>query len=279
MNKITDVAVAVIVNKHKQVLISLRPDDKHLGGHWEFPGGKFEKNETPLQALCRELYEELNIKVNSARPLIEILHHYQEKTVYLHVWKVDAFQGVEVGSEGQEIRWVNINQLEEYEFPAADKPILNAIRLPERYLVTGNDTQNHDDFIKKIECCLLKGRNIIQLRAKQLDYSNYKRLACAVIPLCHQAGCLVLLNSEPQMALDLKADGVHLSSQRLNVCDSLAQVRSEQRIHNIKHFYIGASCHSAAEIKKACQLGCDYILLSPVKKTISHPQAKPIGYQ
>lgn len=122
------VAVGVIVNAAREVLIALRPDHVHQGGLWEFPGGKVEATEVVAQALSRELEEELAIVVTHSRPLIEIAHDYPDKQVLLDVWWVDAFQGEPRGSEGQSVRWVAVDQLSHYQFPEANAPIITAIQ-------------------------------------------------------------------------------------------------------------------------------------------------------
>lgn len=121
------VAVGVIVNKQREILIALRPDHVHQGGLWEFPGGKVEPGEQVEQALARELREELDISVSGCRPLVEIAHDYPDKQVLLDVWWVDAFEGKPRGSEGQPVRWVAGEFLAEYAFPEANVPILKAV--------------------------------------------------------------------------------------------------------------------------------------------------------
>ena len=107
---------------------------------WEFPGGKVESGEPVQIALSRELDEELGIQVNGARPLIRISHHYPDKSVLLDVWWVDAFTGEAHGREGQPVRWVRPKQLNEYEFPAANRPIVTAAQLPSRLWITNQVT-------------------------------------------------------------------------------------------------------------------------------------------
>ena len=122
------VAVGVVLNQHNQVLLALRPAQAHQGGLWEFPGGKVEDNENVQQALCRELQEELGIISLEQRPLIEIRHDYHDKSVLLDVWWVDAFEGEPEGCEGQPLRWVAAEELNAYEFPKANQPIIESVQ-------------------------------------------------------------------------------------------------------------------------------------------------------
>ena len=130
------VIAAVIRDAQNRALIAKRPDHVHQGGLWEFPGGKLEDREPRFEGLARELREELGIRVTDARPLLDIRHDYPDKSVRLDVWLVTGFDGEAHGAEGQPVRWVAANELDEYEFPAANGPIVRAAQLPERYLIT-----------------------------------------------------------------------------------------------------------------------------------------------
>ena len=121
------VAVGVVLNSHNEVLIALRAKQAHQGGLWEFPGGKVEVDETIQQALVRELKEELDIIAECFEPLVVIEHDYGDKTVRLDVWLVTQFDGDPVGCEGQRVKWSTIDELTRYEFPAANKKIIEKI--------------------------------------------------------------------------------------------------------------------------------------------------------
>ena len=118
------VAAAVIRGADGRVLIAKRPQDKHQGGLWEFPGGKVEPGESVESALRRELQEELGIDIRQARPLIQVRHDYPDKQVLLDIWKVTRFLGEPFGKEGQECRWVPLAELHNYQFPDANGPIV-----------------------------------------------------------------------------------------------------------------------------------------------------------
>jgi 8-oxo-dGTP diphosphatase len=122
------VAAGVILNAEGQVLLALRPKDKHKGGLWEFPGGKVEAGEGVKEALARELLEEINLVVLEAAPFLVIDHDYGDKQVTLDVWLVNRFGGTPHGSEGQEIAWVDIADLQRYQFPEANAGIVAALR-------------------------------------------------------------------------------------------------------------------------------------------------------
>ena len=123
------VAVAVV---NEDILIARRPDDKHQGGLWEFPGGKVEAGETTADALVRELDEEVALPVTTEHmsPLMEIPFNYPDKCVLLEVLWVDVPMNNALlahGAEGQEVRWVHYSKLTDFQFPEANGPILDAV--------------------------------------------------------------------------------------------------------------------------------------------------------
>jgi len=128
MGKVVHVAVGVVRRADGRILLAKRPDHLHMGGRWEFPGGKVEEGETVQQALTRELREELAIDVQALLPLIEVKYEYPEKTVLLDTWEVTEFSGDARGVEGQALAWVTADDLLEYEFPDANTPIVEAVR-------------------------------------------------------------------------------------------------------------------------------------------------------
>lgn len=125
--KILHVAAAAIMNTSGQVLIARRPVDKHQGGLWEFPGGKVEASESAIDALSRELQEELGITNIQAIPLIQITHDYPDRSVLLDVFTVNAFKGNPEGCEGQPIQWVSPDALTDFNFPEANQPIIQRL--------------------------------------------------------------------------------------------------------------------------------------------------------
>lgn len=266
------VVAGVIVNQAGEVLLALRPKDKHQGGLWEFPGGKVEPGEAALVALKRELQEELGIAVTQARPLIRLQHRYPDKAVVLDVWRVDAFDGVAHGREGQAVEWVAPEQLPLRAFPAANRPIVTAARLPECYLITP-EPQQQDEFLQQLELALQGGIRLVQLRAKTLDEVAYRSLAAAAVALCHRYHGRLLLNAAPQLALELGADGVHLSSHSL-----LALQARPAGFEASFGRWVASSCHNARELQHALAIGVDFVVLSPIKPTLSHPQAHAIGW-
>jgi 8-oxo-dGTP diphosphatase len=236
---------------------------------WEFPGGKLEPGETIESALRRELREEVGINVISTRPLIRVHHDYPDRNVLLDVWRVERFSGTAAGHEGQPLRWVLPGQLSRYRFPAANTPIVKAVGLPDRYLITpepGIDVQN---FLVHLDVAIRRGVTLVQLRVKTWALSDCRGLVKQALGICHAHKARLLLNAEPSLALELDADGVHLTSARLLAL-------RERPLDS--HHLVGASCHDWQELKHACAMNLDFAVVSPVRETASHPGAKTLGF-
>ncbi|MCP9340649.1 Nudix family hydrolase [Stutzerimonas xanthomarina] len=264
------VAAGVIRGGAGHVLIAKRPVDKHQGGLWEFPGGKVEPGETAEGALARELAEELGIAVNAARPLIQVRHDYPDKQVLLDVWEVLEFDGEPHGAEGQPLAWVTAEDLPRYEFPAANRPIISAARLPKSYLITP-DNLAPQELLCGVACALDAGVRLLQLRCPALADAQYRTLATEVLELC--AGrAQVMLKGPLEWAQDFPDAGWHLTASQLREHTDAGRPIETGR-------WLAASCHDMAELDLANQMGVDFIVLSPILATASHPEARPMGWQ
>ena len=128
------VVAAAVTDGAGRTLIAQRPAGKKLAGGWEFPGGKVEPGETRVGALGRELHEELGITLSAhPRPLLRLRHAYPYGVVLLDMWVVSRYSGVPRGMDGQAIRWCTQEELEAAEeLLPADRPVVRALRLPER---------------------------------------------------------------------------------------------------------------------------------------------------
>ncbi|MGY4530994.1 8-oxo-dGTP diphosphatase [Pseudomonas sp. TE3786] len=264
------VAAAVIRGTDGRILLARRPDDKHQGGLWEFPGGKVEEGESVRAALGRELAEELGIQVTAARPLIQVRHDYPDKHVLLDVWEVSAFTGEPHGAEGQPLAWVSNRELNDYEFPAANRPIVAAARLPEHYLITP-DNLEPKQLLLGLKAALEGGIRLVQLRAPNMYDPQYRDLAVDAVGLC--AGRAQLMLKGPLEWLgDFPAAGWHLTSTQLRKLVSGGRPFPTHR-------WLAASCHNAEELALATEMGVDFVTLSPVQATQTHPEAQPLGWE
>ncbi|HYN76881.1 MAG TPA: Nudix family hydrolase [Lamprocystis sp. (in: g-proteobacteria)] len=263
------VMAGAIQDDQGRVLVTRRPDHVHQGGLWEFPGGKLEPGESPQQGLARELDEELGISVHTSQPLIRVYHDYGDRHILLDVHRVTAYVGIPQGREGQPLAWLAPDAMDPAQFPAADRPIITALRLPQHLLITGPDPRDPKTFLARLGRALQNGIRLVQLRAHALDDAAYRDLAERVYQVCAQAGARLLLNRDPAAVAACPRHGLHLSSRLLSALN--------QRPGHVGEL-VGASCHNAAELARAASLGLDYAVLSPVKPTATHPDLPPLGW-
>lgn len=263
------VAVGVLYDDRGQVLIARRHDHAHQGGLWEFPGGKVLPGEGVLTALRRELREELDIELGTARPLIRIPHAYTERRVLLDVWSSRNFAGTPWGREGQPVKWAAPQALWSQSFPAANRPILQAVCLPPVYAVSDEPQGGVEGFLGQLERVLAAGVRLVQLRARRLEQQAYRETARRAAALCTAHGAQLLINAPPEWVVSTGAAGVHLTSRRLM---DLTQrpLGMESRV--------AASCHTLEEVAHACAIGVDFIVVGPVASTPSHPGARTLGW-
>lgn len=284
MTQLVHVAVGVIVGSDGRILIAKRPQNTHQGGLWEFPGGKVAAGETVQEALVRELHEELAIDVQTTEPLIQIRHDYGDKAVLLDVHKITAFNGTACGNEGQPIVWVESADLNHYEFPAANRAIISALLLPDRLLITGA-ANSHRDYLQRTENALVRGIRLVQLRCPDMPAEDYKHLAQAMQALVTKYRAVLLLNTSPTQHSVLASSSSSLSSTGLHLNRRCLAALANQELSAdvlkrpvVKNILLGASCHNAEEIAQARVLGVDFITLSPVAQTSSHPGAEVLGW-
>ena len=125
---------AAVIERDGRYLITRRQPGVHLAGHWEFPGGKCEPDETLHACLRRELREELNVDVTVGDVLLTTTHDYPERRVELHFVRC-RLEGEPAPQLGQEMRWTPREELNALEFPAADAELI-------RVLTEGQDQES-----------------------------------------------------------------------------------------------------------------------------------------
>lgn len=121
------VVAGLLVDSNQKVLITQRPVDKKMAGFWEFPGGKLDGNEHPEIALIRELHEELGIEVliEDLKPLTFTTHSYPDFYLFMPLFQINHWKGLPYSKENQEMAWVNITDLKNYNLLPADIPLVH----------------------------------------------------------------------------------------------------------------------------------------------------------
>ena len=120
--------VAAIIRRDDLILITKRPDNVHLAGLWEFPGGKVESGESLEAALHREIREELGVEITVDREFFSVAHEYPDKSVHLHFFDCTILRGEPQPLEVADLRWVKTGELVDFEFPPADVELIRRLR-------------------------------------------------------------------------------------------------------------------------------------------------------
>jgi 8-oxo-dGTP diphosphatase len=264
-----EVVAGVLENDAGEILLAQRPCDKPMPGRWEFPGGKRRDREAPIDALQRELGEEIDVRADGFRPLIRLHHDYDALSVELDVYRVTAWHGEPRPLEGQSLAWVSVSGLGERNLLEADGPIVAALKLPDRCWVTSCPGDDVNGWFARIETTVGNGLDMLQCRLSRLASAERIGLGRKVRALCRRHGTLFIWNGAPADAERLDADGVHLSAHRLH--ERLSRPLTGAH-------WVGASCHSAKDIQRANSLGLDYIFIGTVKPTPSHPGGPTLGW-
>jgi 8-oxo-dGTP diphosphatase len=266
-----EVAVGVLRKDEqgqRQVLVGQRLFKDRYFEKWEFPGGKLEVGELPVDALTRELKEELDIQVQDSRPLIQLEHDYPDRQVRLFVFEVLSFNGEPKGKEGQAIKWVEARKCHELDFLEANTPIIHAAQLPRQVLITDFDRFTLKETLSAVEKILKQGESLmIQVRepkASLQELSEYKEAFKSI-----SKDVIVMANSDVDSAYRLGFDGVHLNSERA--------IQFKDR-NELPDFWVGVSCHNKKELQHA-EVMADFAFLSPIQNTRSHPDALGLGWE
>jgi len=266
-DKIVDVAAAVLRRADGCFLLAQRPRGKVYEGYWEFPGGKIEQGETPSQALRRELDEELGIQAQRVYPWLTRTYSYPHATVKLHFLRVVKWHGDPVSKEAQAFDWQTPGELDLSPLLPANTAVLKSLELPVRYAVTNAGELGEGESLKRLRSALAEGLALVQIREKKFDRHRLEQFARDVLAQCRDYGAKVLVNGDAILAIDIGADGVHLTSAQLMSTKSRPELN-----------WCAASCHGPRELERAAGLELDFAVLGPVKSTPSHPWAQPLGW-
>jgi len=268
-----DVAAGILSRPDGRVLLARRPEGKPWPGWWELPGGKIEPGETVLQALAREMFEEIGIQVTDAQPWITRVHTYPERHVRLAFCRVTAWQGESYGREGQQLVWATLPEaLTMANLLPATYPPLRWLSLPDRYAISAiGNPAGLPAWFARLEKLLAAGVTLVQWREPKWpqgpDAVDLHAAMQQTLARCRAAGARLLVNSIHPKAWWQEADGVHLRAVDAATWNTRPDVAT-----------VGVSVHTVEELTQAGNIDADFAVLSPVCPTTSHPDQPGIGW-
>lgn len=261
-----DVAAAVIERPDGTFLLAQRPDGKVYSGYWEFPGGKVESGEAVMDALKRELHEELGLDVELCYPWITRVHAYAHGTVRLHFLRVARWRGEPQSREGQAFIWQSIGKVSVSPMLPANAPVLRSLSLPTIYAITHAWQTGIPAALFQLDRALKAGVRLVQVREARLHPEQRRTFCAEVVRRAHACDAIVMVNSDLRLAKEVGADGVHLPARELVSAEGRPDFE-----------WCAASCHDAPELARAAQIGVDFVVLGPVSPTPSHAGAPTLG--
>lgn len=119
--------VAALIRKEGKILIARRKPEKSQAGLWELPGGKLEEEESPQEALKRELKEELGVEVVVGAPFMSLEHAYETFTIHLMVFWADSATVPVASTDHDELVWIGPEEWRKYPFAPADIPVMEEL--------------------------------------------------------------------------------------------------------------------------------------------------------
>ncbi|MFZ5637507.1 MAG: Nudix family hydrolase [Pseudomonadota bacterium] len=265
------VVAGVISDARDRILLARRTEGRDLAGLWEFPGGKVDPGETPEQALVRELREELSIEASVGEAVISVPQQYPHKRLRLDVRRIERWTGTVKGLDGQALVWVPPHKLASYAMPDADRPVVAALRDPDRYLITPEPVDDGGAWLEALARALAAGARRVQLRAPAYaaaEPARWRALVAHAALLARESGAQALVNADLALAAETGL-GVHLRAVQLRALDARPLSPTQPVI---------ASCHDREELVLAQALGCDAAVLGPILPTPTHPGQDGIGW-
>jgi len=265
--KIIKAVVGVLRNESGQLLIAKRQDHQFMAGFWELPGGKVEPQESDQEAIIRELQEELGIVATSLSLHQTMVYQYTDRIIELGIYNIDNYRNIPKGAEGQEISWTAIKNLNHYKLLPTMSAFINSITLPNKYWITPSSNHQSDEWMRKFDEKMTQDISLVQLRAKTelpTDFVEnlYKK--------CKQNHVKLLLNTVGKTFNETHCDGWHLTTGEM--LKLTQKPCTDDKL-------LGASTHNLEEALTAQKLGADFVVISPVQATQTHPDTIPIGWE
>jgi 8-oxo-dGTP diphosphatase len=212
----------------------------------------------------------LGIEVTEAWPWLNRAFVYPHAHVMLRFFRVTGWRGEPHPHEGQALAWTRADRgagsPDVAPILPANGPILRGLSLPLEYAISDLARLGEAAFLAALDARLAQGLKLIQLREKHLVGADWRRVAGAVSARCRDRGARLMLNADLALASELGV-GAHLSGAQLMAAASRPDLE-----------WVAASCHDSSELARAAELDLDFVVLSPVLPTTSHPGAETLGW-
>ena len=239
------------------VLVGWREAKQHQGNKHEFPGGKVEEGETPLQSCRREIQEEVGIDIELWHPFDFIRHEYEDVIVHLHLFHASVAEA-QLAQIQQPWKWYSREQLQQLNFPKANAVILKKLLWPHMIKISSDLADLHQ--LDKVQMLYWR----VEANAEQAE-KLATLLAEQLSQLMINHDLYLLLDEQQQQSIQT----LHLKQAQLNQLSTSDLVIGKRYI---------AACHDHASTQRAEQLGCEAIFLSPVLPTATHTEVEPLGW-
>ncbi|MHA3891525.1 thiamine phosphate synthase [Acinetobacter sp. GXMZU3951] len=250
------VAIALLFHQAK-VLVGWRSATQHQGNKHEFPGGKVEQNETPLEACRREVFEEVGVGLNDWHAFDVICHEYDDVVVNLHLFHAAVPEAL-LNEIQQPWTWYSRSELLNLNFPKANFAILQRLYWPNQIKIS--------EHLAELQ----------QLKPQQLMYWRVEHQAADLekleqLPAELAANLIINWQAWQQLTqpLQKRLAAVHLKQHQLMA------LKSGELPVGVRFI---AACHDLVAMQHAQKIGCDAIFLSPVLATATHPEVSPLGW-
>lgn len=250
------VAIAILFHQ-TQVLVGWREAKQHQGNKNEFPGGKVEQGELPVETCRREVLEEVGIDISQWHAFDFISHEYEDVIVNLHIFHASV-PPVQLAGIKKPWRWYSPEHFSQLNFPQANQAMLHKLQWPQRIKISEDlDALQHLDSDQMLYWRVeASPERLMQLQQQPVD----------------QLSRLILnqqLWSQLNELQQRTIRSIHLKQSQL--------MKLQQDELRCGYRYI-AACHDLAALKQAEQIGCEAALLSPVLATDTHPDTAALGW-
>lgn len=249
---VVNVAAGVLMRGDGCILLAQRPQGTSSAGHWEFPGGKIDAGENEVQAVRREVEEEVGVTVDATVPWLVYTHAYPDKDVRLHIYRITAWHGTPHGKENQRVSWQDPAALTVSPMLPAYGPALRALQLPEVVATVVADSLPRADLLDRADLAMRAGLRVLILREGRMVPTQFLQLARQLTDMARRHGARVHVEAGRAQPGQGAFGGIHL-------CSCLMPGLVGPPSNGVW----SASCRSVEHLEKAARMGADLATVTP----------------